>query len=175
MIKAVRSLKYDNKFGIADDLAKMMLAGWGRWGHPIDLIIPVPLYPDREKKRRYNQAELLAKPFAKAINVPMRTDLLGRMRATRSQAEQKSRGERIKNIAGAFGVGGSADCLHNKNILLIDDVCTTGATLSSATLPLLNAGANKVTAYCLARARRKRPAMITPKNQSVSTKQIQFG
>jgi len=114
-----------------------------------DLIIPVPLHPKRLRYRRYNQSALLARYLAKKGHKPYEPSLLKRIRNTPSQ-EDKTYIQRAKNVKNAFSVS-EPDKIKGKNILLIDDVLTTGATLSSCAHALKKAGAKKV--YCLTLAR----------------------
>lgn len=115
-----------------------------------DVIAYTPLHWARCLQRGYNQAELLAKEISKHTNIPIEK-LLKRRRFTRQQATL-GRKERIKNMQNAF-CALSREKIRNKKILLIDDVLTTGATLSSATEELLKKGALEV--YILVAARRQ--------------------
>lgn len=94
-----------------------------------NLIIPVPLSPNRLKTRKYNQAELLAKPLSVAKNIPIKTDIVKRIKNTLSQANLKSF-ERRENLKNAFEII-DKKAIKNKNILVIDDVMTTGETAKS--------------------------------------------
>lgn len=114
----------------------------------VDCVIPVPLHVRRQRERGYNQAELFARGIAKNMGKPMVADILIRTRETKAQAEL-SREERLVNIAGAFlcRVDGG---IEGASVLLIDDVCTTTATLEQAALALREAGAREVSALTLA-------------------------
>lgn len=114
-----------------------------------DLIIGVPLHRFRYIKRKYNQADILAKALAKKTTIPYHPHILIRKRATVSQGHMKST-ERKLNVAGAFTIK-NKDAIQDKNILLIDDVFTTGATLNECTKTLLKNGAAKVFVLTLAR------------------------
>ena len=116
-----------------------------------DLIVPVPLHRTRRIKRRYNQSTLLGRALSRITNASFEPDSLRRIRATASQGGQTAAG-RKRNVQGAFAVPGAArQRLSGANIVLIDDVMTTGATLDACASVLLRSGANRVDALCLAR------------------------
>ena len=114
----------------------------------IDLVTAIPLSRERYFERGYNQAYLFAKPFAWAINKPFVSDLVQRKRNTPSQVGL-SRKERQKNIQDAFA-GHPLKAVH-KNILIIDDVTTTGATIMECARALRNNGAAEVFGLTLAK------------------------
>ena len=114
-----------------------------------DLLIPVPLHPTRLIKRRYNQAALLARGLAKITSADFEPDILFRTRRTDSQGGFNARA-RVKNVRGAFSVKHS-DRIKGRNLVLIDDVLTTGATLEACARTLKKAGASRVDGICLAR------------------------
>jgi ComF family protein len=113
------------------------------------LVVGVPLHPQREKKRGYNQSDLLAHHFCEQVGLAEDKKALQRVRNTSPQVELGAK-ERVLNVANAF----VADSIRvrEKHILLIDDVCTTGSTLKAAAEALMAAGARRVSGYCLARA-----------------------
>lgn len=145
----IHKLKYKGQFGLARPLADLMAQAWRRWQLTADLLVPVPLHPERERTRGYNQSALLVSHLAGALGIPAEMKALCRAKNTRPQVGLNAV-ERQENMRGAF-TAVSPD-VQGKNILLVDDVCTTGATLASAAEALLEAGANSVSAYCLARA-----------------------
>lgn len=114
-----------------------------------DMVLPVPLHPEREAIRGYNQAQLLASGVAEVIRRPLQPELLIRAKGTGSQ-ERRNRAQRLRSIKGAF-VSPYPGYLAGKYVLLVDDVYTTGATMESAALALLQAGARRVSGLCLAR------------------------
>jgi ComF family protein len=110
-------------------------------------LIPVPLGPGRARERGYNQSERIAAALGRLVGAPVRTDLLRRVRETRTQTALTPEA-RQANLAGAFAsaeAGGVA-------VVLVDDVFTTGATLVSAAAALRAAGAAQVEAVTFARA-----------------------
>ena len=116
-----------------------------------DLIVPVPLHWLRLFMRRYNQAALLASALGGLSGKPAVNDLLLRRRRTPSQGGLGALG-RQRNVAGAFAVDPRRrPLLQDKRVLLVDDVLTTGATVSACTSALLRAGAGAVDVLTLAR------------------------
>ena len=118
-------------------------------GQPTTLI-PIPLHPARERFRGFNQAEVLGRILAKRLGVPMRTDVLQRVRKTVPQVEMKDRKKRLKNMENVFAVSPNILISQYLNIFLFDDVFTTGATLQSAANVLKRAGVGKVWGVVLA-------------------------
>jgi ComF family protein len=117
---------------------------------PADVIVPVPLHPDREAERGYNQAGLLARALAEQVGLPIREDGLMRVRATSPQVTLNAK-ERQSNVAGAFRVGKGH--IAGKRVLLIDDVCTTGATIEACAQALKAEGAQSAWGLTVARGR----------------------
>ena len=111
----------------------------------IDAIVPVPLHPKREKERGYNQSMILAEKLGRRYDIPVRPRLLKRIRYTEMQSMTAGK-DRRENVRGAFSAG---EC-RGRNILLVDDVITTGSTIEECAIALKNAGAGKI--YCAAAA-----------------------
>ena len=145
----IHNLKYNGYFGLAAPLADMMVAAWTEWQMPIDLVVGVPLHPKREKKRGYNQSDLLAQAFCEQVDLVMDKRALRRIRDTSPQVSLTAE-DRVVNVSEAFTADPAKAA--GKHILLIDDVCTTGSTLKAAAEALMAAGARRVSGYCLARA-----------------------
>ena len=143
----IHRYKYEGYFALAGPLAQFLIAGWPVWEQPPDLILPIPLHARRRRQRGYNQSELLARPLARALGIAVDTAVLQRTRHTVPQVGLGP-DERQANVRGAFEAGAAVTGRH---VLLIDDVLTTGATMSAAAEALLAAGAAGVAAYCLAR------------------------
>ena len=117
-------------------------------GRRIDCIVPVPLHPARERERGFNQAELLARALSQHRGIPLRP-VLQRIRYTTTQT-QFDREERMANLAGAFRLRRDAD-VRDCRVLLVDDVLTTGSTLSECAAVLKRSGALSVHAATAAR------------------------
>jgi len=114
-----------------------------------DLLIPVPLHSTRLIRRQYNQATLLARALAKISEADFEPDILFRTRRTESQGQFNARARR-KNVRGAFSVR-DPQIIEGRNLVLIDDVFTTGATLDACARTSKRAGAARVDGICLAR------------------------
>ena len=110
------------------------------------ILVPIPLHPSRFRDRGFNQAEVLGRLFADRLYIPIRTDILRRMKATTAQVEMKDRKERLKNMSNVFDAA-----QQNGNIVLFDDVFTTGATMRAAGESLKRVGAKSVWAVTIAR------------------------
>ena len=140
---ALYRLKYHNKrdYGkiFAREMAQQYTREIERW--KIDEIMPIPLHPSRRRKRGFNQAEIMAGELASLTGIPLRTDVLFRIKKTSPQ-KSLGRNERQANLKGAFAVSGTWKAC--KNVLLIDDIYTTGATLERAAKMLRIAGAQNV-------------------------------
>jgi ComF family protein len=114
----------------------------------VDVLVPVPLHERRLRERGFNQSELLAVELARRTARPVAGDALARVRETSSQAGL-SPGERVENVRGAFAASARLD---GRSVLLVDDVCTTGATLYACARALKRSGAATVQAVVATRA-----------------------
>ena len=115
------------------------------------LVVPVPLHWTRLFKRRYNQAALLSRAIARSAGLENCPDALVRKRSTGNQ-DGKTRDARFANLVGAFTVPKSREArVRDRDILLVDDVMTSGATFAAATEVLFSAGARSVSVVGLAR------------------------
>src|SRR5262249_6888032 len=136
--RVVHALKYEGRRGLAPGLA-LELARVVPPAPRADLVVAVPLHSARWRERGYNQAGLLAEALASAIGVPRLEGEIERVLDTRPQARLDPRARRA-NVAGAFRVKNPGR-LEGRNILLIDDVITTGATVEAGLEALAQAGA----------------------------------
>lgn len=144
----IHRFKYEGYSALGRSLARFLIAGWPDWEQNPDLIVPVPLHPKRRRWRGYNQSELLARPLGSAKSIAV---CVSALRRTRDTIPQVGLGpdERQSNVRGAFEA--DATVVDGRHVLLVDDVLTTGATMSAAAEALMAAGAVSVSAYCLAR------------------------
>jgi ComF family protein len=144
-------LKIKKKTALADPLGRLIVKYLEHnldMKH-IDIIIPVPLHESRYRQRGFNQAELLSRVVSVHYNVPTVTGILNRVRETLPQFDLP-RPDRFKNIRGAFDIMG-APIIKGRNILLIDDIYTTGSTVSECTRVLKTSGAQNVHILTLSR------------------------
>lgn len=134
----MHQLKYKGNREMGRQLGRMMgeqMAKSGRFD--ADMLIPLPLFPAREKRRGYNQATVLCNGIAEVLKIPVLDKVISRPQHTETQTK-KGRIERWKNIEGKFLLA-DPDVIRNKKVLLVDDVITTGATLESCGTELLKA------------------------------------
>jgi ComF family protein len=148
--EAIHSFKYKNVRALAEPLGNLLVDFWAKLPDPVDVLVPVPLHRRRVRERGYNQAQLLAQHLGAAVSVCVVCDVLRRVRYTTSQVGL-GMPERRENVAGAFSCTGNR--LQGKRVLLVDDVCTTGATLEACSMALKAGGARSVWALTVARAR----------------------
>ena len=143
MRKSIYRLKYNGRREYASYLGRRMaeeLSDVIHANHP-DAIIPVPMYKRKEKKRGYNQAYLLAKMLSEYTNIPVRTDVVIRCRNTKIMRSLSAR-ERENNLKKAFKIVG--DSVKLTNIVLVDDIYTTGSTADAVARVLKAAGVERV-------------------------------
>ncbi len=108
------------------------------------LVVPIPLHPKRMRERGFNQAELIGRELVKLdASLELSSDMLKRIKNTESQTKMKNRDERIKNVHECFAVH-NPEKIKERNIILIDDVYTTGATMNEARAALKKSGAREV-------------------------------
>jgi ComF family protein len=138
----IHSLKYDKKFKVGIYLGELLADSLKQLDWRIDLIIPVPIHHLKKAERGYNQSDFIAKGLSKALNVPGSTKTVKRIRYTETQTDLNLN-ERAKNVEKAFKLN-KPNAVKGKNILLVDDVITTGATILECAKILVNAGAKTV-------------------------------
>lgn len=147
--KLIHLYKYSGMYTLAKPLAKYMIRSLPE-AIPIDVVAPVPMHWWRKWNRGYNQSQLLAKEVAQAIGKPA-SDILRRKKWTAPQAGLSNH-DRRENLRNVFEV---SKPLHGRHVLLVDDVLTTGATVSGCAGALKRAGAAGVVVLTLARADRR--------------------
>lgn len=149
--KLIHEFKYKGKDNLGKPLSKIMINFIKEYGLPVnylDFIIPIPLHKTRLREREFNQAEILSMHIAEEFKINLASDILLRHRQTKTQTELKNN-ERFLNVTNSFSVNNRLS-IKEKNLLLIDDILTTGATSSEAALTLKNAGAQTVFVLTLA-------------------------
>jgi ComF family protein len=161
--KSLWLLKYNGKKRLANVFAEIIydkileelseLSVMENFTSPV--LIPVPLSPSRYRERGFNQAQLICEEIIKinnlrhGVNMKLEKNILIKPKETEHQARIKDRGVRLKNIVGSFAIK-NPELIKKKNIILIDDITTTGATLSEARKILRQSGARKVIAFTVA-------------------------
>jgi ComF family protein len=159
LMSVIHGFKYGEKVSMAAPLSILLLSAYRHFWHdrPMDVVVPVPLFGRRFRKRGFNQVYLAIKHWEKhkwqgALSTPLMVEreALRRKRATPPQTGLGRR-DRMRNVKGAFEPGVS-HAIVKKRILLVDDVYTTGATVNECAKILLKEGAEAVDILTLARA-----------------------
>jgi ComF family protein len=145
----LHTMKYRGNVAFGESIAEQMSAFVCALQWPIDVLIPVPLGKKRLKERGYNQVALVARPLAYQLDWRYGPDALWKTRETRSQVGLgiSARSENVQNAYRA-----DPEVVKQKRILIMDDVATTGSTISACTAALLSAGAREVYVLTIARA-----------------------
>lgn len=146
--KGIIRLKYHGNAALGEVFSVFLIQMLLSLQWNFDMVLPVPLSEARQKKRGYNQTALLAYPISQYFRLPYQPHVLRRIRNTRSQVGLTG-GERRENLKNAFLADEHA--LQQKNIVLVDDVFTTGSTLNTCAFALKRAGANRVYGITLGR------------------------
>jgi ComF family protein len=163
--KAILHLKFYGREYLGHRLGALLARAWEALPEPDSAIVaPVPLHPSRRRERGFNQAELLARGLVRSLRKEGRLHGLrlvaGSLRRIRATVPQVglSVSARRENVSGVFSVGRPED-VRNRTVVVVDDVMTTGATLSACAAALKRAGAARVLALSLARATPQFPDM----------------
>ena len=147
--QAVHQFKYNNLKALAFPLAQLLAESLESKPLPAEVIIPVPLHPQRLRERGYNQSGLLARELGRVSGLPVWEGSILRLRNTPAQVRAASADDRRRNVRGAFSC--NDEKVRGKRVLVLDDVCTTGATVDSCAVALKAAGASSVWGLVLAR------------------------
>lgn len=147
--KAIHELKYRNLRAISNRLAELLADYLEESPLPREALVGVPLHPRRLRERGYNQSGLLARELGKHTGLPVIEDCLIRVKQAQPQVKAADAEERRRNVADAFVC--RDERVKGKRIVLIDDVCTSGATLESCAAALKDKGATSVWGLTLAR------------------------
>jgi ComF family protein len=151
----IHLMKYEGVRPAAPVLGEMLAEAIGElllaWERPAPILVPVPLHGSKRRERGFNQSELIAVAAAKRLRQPLEvaSKVLVRRRLTRSQVGL-TREQRLENMRGAFRVV-NADKIRGRRVIVVDDVMTTGTTLSECARTLKRAGAEQVWAATVAR------------------------
>jgi len=147
--KAIHELKYRNLKAISPCLAELLADYLRANPLPGEALVAVPLHPRRLKERGYNQSRLLAEDLGRRVGLPIIDDCLIRVKQAQPQVRAVDVEERRRNVADAFACRDNK--VSGKQIILIDDVCTSGATLEACAAALKSGGATSVWGLTLAR------------------------
>lgn len=146
----IHELKYNKKFRIGIFLGKEIAAMLSdkiiEW--EADIILPVPLHPLKKAERGYNQSYYIAKGISKLLEIPVKSNLIRRVKYTNTQTELSAK-ERKENIRGAFRITNPIK-VKGKRIIIVDDVITTGSTISECAELLISGGSGGVFALSAA-------------------------
>jgi len=146
--EAVNTLKYRGLSALVAGMAVPMAECLHQWAPPVKAIVPVPMVGQRRRLRGYNQSELLARELSRLTGLPLASRALVRRRSGLPQARSSSQEARRRNVAEVFALGAAPVA---GNLLLVDDVLTSGATLDACARVLRAGGAGPVYALTFAR------------------------
>ncbi len=148
--KSLHDFKYRNKQSFAEPLSRLIALEATKYKKILtaDTIIAVPMHSSKLKKRGYNQSELLSECISKLLNIPFNKKILIKIKNTDDMVNLR-KNERLNNLEGAFSVK-NQKLILDKKIVLVDDIFTTGSTVSSCSETLLNAGAKEVLVLVIA-------------------------
>jgi ComF family protein len=151
MLDVIHRYKYHHALWFEPFLADLLqrAARPSLAGQSWDLLVPVPLHPLKMRQRQFNQAERLARCLGRALGLPVNGKVVRRVQFTETQTKL-SRPQRAANVSAAFAPRAGQD-LHGQNVILVDDVMTTGATTSACARALRQAGAGDVCVWTVAR------------------------
>lgn len=148
----IHGFKYEGKLNLGEVLSDILIKHFPGDVEGFDLVVPVPLYISKLRKRGYNQSAVLAANFARSADVAVDLHALRKIRDTRPQFEIKDEAVRRSNVRGAFVVR-EKNSFARSSVLLIDDVFTTGSTSDECAKTLMKSGAFQVQVLTLTRAK----------------------
>ncbi len=150
----IHTLKYQKRSGALQPIADLLANYLSKLDFNFSgyTVVPIPMFPKKERKRGFNQAKLIAEKTAGLLNLPLLDNALVKIRDTKAQAELEDYKNRTENIAGCFAVS-NPNLVANKKIILIDDVFTSGATMNEAVRVLRSNGAKRVIALVVAKTK----------------------
>lgn len=167
--RAIAAMKYENQPQVARPLGQWMGEQWQtfhktslllNWHHSSSLlVVPIPLHPAKQRKRGYNQAELLAQGFCQVAGLPLAPYGLRRIRETEAQFIL-SAADRTQNLAGAFAVDRRLMQRPSPSVIILDDIYTTGATAQAAIQAFQHQGISVLAFVVLARAQLMRDRLL---------------
>jgi ComF family protein len=145
----LHAFKFDRHDFLDDPLAALMEECWRTRGDAaFDAVVPVPMFRSKQRRRGYNQAELLGRALARRIGVRFEPSLLAKNEERQTQSTL-ARAQRAANVRGVFAASGEA---KGRSVLIVDDVSTTGETFRACAGALLQRGASRVAAMAVAKA-----------------------
>lgn len=139
----IHNMKFRSERRIAQGLGILFAEEAAGWGLKADVIVPVPLHPSKRRIRGFNQAEVLAKPVADALGIPIAPDMILRVKKTLPQSGL-SVTAREENLMDAFTFNNKKHSAAGKRIILIDDIYTSGATMNACSEILMRSGADEI-------------------------------
>ncbi len=150
--RMIHAFKFEYFHSMAAGLSEFLFQAYQRYyeNEPIDGMISVPLHKRRQRHREFNQSQLLTRHLADKTNIPQLCDVVIRNRWTRPQVHLKPE-ERSQNVRGAYTVI-RPDAIKGKNLLIVDDIVTTGSTVNELSKELHENGAKRMLVLSLARA-----------------------
>lgn len=146
--KSMYRFKYSNRREYAAFYAKRAAEVHGDWvrRRAVEVIVPVPMYVGKKRRRGYDQAEIFARALGRELEIPVNTRLVRRVRNTTPQKELSGK-ERQRNLKNAFQL--TQDIVKYTQILLVDDIYTTGSTIDAVAATLISGGAEDIYYICI--------------------------
>lgn len=157
----LHDIKFRSKRRTAQGLGAVLAETIINWNINGDLIIPIPLHPSKKRSRGFNQASVLALPFSKSLKIPMADNMIKRVKRTAPQSNLTPIA-REQNLQNAFSLNTRKYNPRNKQIILIDDIYTSGATMNACTKILKDHGADKIICISLSLAVSKKSDNFNP-------------